>query len=265
MVRVALGLLAVSWLFGGSESVAAPPRPNLIAIVTDDQGQWAVGAYGNREIRTPNMDRIGREEALFANAFVGTPVCSPSRATYMTGRWPTELGITDWIAPLESDRGMGLKGTTWPKILQENGYQTALIGKWHLGTQPQFHPTKMGFHHFMGFLEGGNKPMDAVLEIDGTPTQAKGPLPDVLTSDAIEFIKANREKPFAVCLHFRAPHLPYGPVPKEDSDQYQALDPTVPKFPGADIAELKTSTKAYYASVSSVDRNVGRLLAASRK
>ena len=81
-------------------------RPNVIAIVTDDQGRWAMGLYGNREIRTPNMDRIGKEGAIFTNAIVATPVCSPSRATYLTGRYPTELGITDWIAPVEANAGL---------------------------------------------------------------------------------------------------------------------------------------------------------------
>ena len=76
--------------------------PNLLFIMTDDQGRWAMGAYGNDEIHTPNMDRIAREGALFTNAIVATPVCSPSRATFMTGRYPTELGITDWISPAES-------------------------------------------------------------------------------------------------------------------------------------------------------------------
>lgn len=232
----------------------------MIAIVTDDQGRWAMGTYGNSEIRTPNMDRIGKEGVVFVNAFVTTPVCSPSRATYMTGRYPTELGITDWISPEEAESGLGLSALTWPKVLQQNGYRTGLIGKWHLGTQPQFHPTKLGFDHFMGFLGGGTRPVDAPLEVNGEVVQTKGPLPDVLVDDAIRFVEQNKDRPFALCLHFRAPHLPYGPVPKEDSGQYADLDPTVPSLPGLDEEQVKQSTKDYYASVSSVDRNIGRLL-----
>lgn len=235
-------------------------RPNLVAIVTDDQGRWAMGAYGNKDIQTPNMDRIAREGVIFKNAFANTPVCSPSRATYLTGRYPTELNITDWIAPVEARSGTGLSALTWPAVLKRNGYKTALIGKWHLGEQSQFHPKQLGFDHFTGFLSGGNRPMDPTLEVAGTVKNLQGPLPDLLTDDAISFIKANRDEPFAVCLHFRAPHLPYGPVPPVDSRQYEGLDPTVPELKGLDIPTIKRRTLGYYASISSVDRNIGRLL-----
>ena len=241
-------------------TTAEPTRPNLVAIVTDDQGRWAMGTYGNHEIRTPNMDRIGAEGMVFTNAFVATPVCSPSRATYFTGRWPTELGITDWIAPVEANAGLGLAGVTWPEALRRQGYRTGLVGKWHLGTQPAFHPTKLGFDHFTGFLAGGTRPMNAVLERNGKSVETKGALPDVLVDDAIGFLRANKERPFALCLHFRAPHLPYGPVPQADSAPYEDLDPTVPMPPAAAVAQLKKSTRAYYASISSVDRNIGRVL-----
>ena len=236
-------------------------RTNLIAIVTDDQGRWAMGAYGNHEIRTPHMDRIAREGALMMQAFVVTPVCSPSRATYFTGRWPTELGITDWIAPMEADAGLGLDAPTWPEALQQAGYRTALIGKWHLGNRPAYHPTRRGFSHFMGFLGGGNRPMDPLLEVGGKTQRLKGPLPDLLTDEAIRFIRQDPQVPFALCLHFRAPHLPYGPVPEQDRKPYEGLDPTVPQLRGADVEQVKRWTRDYYASIHSVDRNIGRLLA----
>ncbi len=239
----------------------ANDRPNLIAIVTDDQGRWGMGAYGNRQVHTPNMDRLAREGALFTNAFTVTPVCSPSRACYMSGLWPTQVGITDFLSPQEQNEGLGLNAPIWPQVLKEAGYRTAMIGKWHLGAQPQFHPTKKGFDHFMGFLGGGTTPMNALLEVKGKETRTEGPLPDVLVSDAIEFIKADRQQPFAVCLHFRAPHLPYGPVPEQDSAHYRGMEIDVPQLPGLDIASLKRTTAEYYASISSVDRNLGRLLA----
>jgi uncharacterized sulfatase len=241
---------------------ADPERYNLISIVTDDQGRWAVGAYGNREVRTPNLDRLAREGARFLNAFVPTPVCSPSRASFLTGRYGTQVGITDYLAPVESDAGLGLPPdvTTWPAVLQKHGYVTALIGKWHLGTKPPFHPTRRGFHHFFGFLGGGNRPVDPTLEVDGKEQPLKGPLPDLLVDDALRFVESHRARPFALLLHFRAPHLPYGPVPAEDAAPFQDLDPTVPRAPGADLAQVKRWTRDYYASIHSVDRNVGRLL-----
>jgi choline-sulfatase len=235
-------------------------RPNLITIVTDDQAIWAVGLYGNAEIHTPNMDRLGAEGLVFSNAFVATPVCSPSRATYLTGLWPTEHGVEDWIAPFEAATGAGIAGMTWAHVLQRNGYRTGLIGKWHLGTSRPSHPKSMGFDHFMGFTGGGNKAMDPTLEVDGAIVRMKGPTPDLLVDDAIRFVRDNRDRPFALSVHFRAPHTPYGPVPEVDRRPYKKLDPELPNFEGLDPEQIKTRTRKYYASVSSIDRNLGRLL-----
>src|SRR3989449_11756278 len=99
---VTLGSLAVS---SSSLHAGQPKRFNLVSIVTDDQGRWALGCYGNRDVRTPNMDRLAREGARFLNAFACTPVCSPSRAAFFTGRYGTQLGITDYIAPNENAAG----------------------------------------------------------------------------------------------------------------------------------------------------------------
>lgn len=263
--RLLLLLLSLPLSLSLSPSLAAAPaaasRPNLIAIVTDDQGRWALGAYGNKEIHTPALDRLARDGATFTRAFTNTPVCSPSRATYLTGLYPTEVRITDWINPAESAAGVGLRALTWPAVLKQNGYRTALVGKWHLGGQPEFHPTKLGFDHFAGFLGGGARTMDVAFEIDGREQPTKGPIADAFTDQAIAFLKANRDRPFSLSLHFREPHLPYGPVAEVDSAHYKDLDPTIPNLPGLDTAALKQSTKAYYASISSIDRNVGRLLA----
>ena len=257
---ILLSLAIVFSLTALSRSPVLAQRANLVAIVTDDQARWAMGAYGNDEIHTPNMDRIAADGALFENAFVATPVCSPSRAEYLTGRYSTECGITDWISPSEAAAGLGLNRPTWVQVLKRHGYRAALVGKWHLGEEPQYHPTRFGFDHFFGFLEGGQKPMNPTLEVGGEKQQLEGPLPDLLTDDAIRFIKAANAEPFALLLHYRAPHTPYAPVPEEDSAHYVELDPTVPDVPGVDVESLKSQTKAYYASISSVDRNLGRLL-----
>jgi len=255
---------SVLFILAASSADAAGRQPlNLISIVTDDQADWSIGAYGNREARTPNMDRLAREGARFLNAFTCTPVCSPSRASFLTGRYGTQLGITDWITPKEAKAGVGLppESVTWPEVLQKHGYKTALIGKWHLGNRREFHPTKHGFDHFYGFLGGGTMPMDPIFEVNGVTNKVQGAEPDLLVDDAMRFIEKNRERPFAVLLHFRSPHMPYGPVPSEDSAPFENLDPAIPDFPGTNTNQVKKWTREYYASVHSVDRNMGRLLA----
>ncbi len=259
---IAIALLAPLPPLAPLAASAAPGRMNLLCIMTDDQAAWSVGAYGNKESRTPNMDRLAREGALFANAFTPTPVCSPSRATFLTGRYGSQLGVTDWIDPNEGIAGVGLpKGaTTWPGVLRAAGYKTALIGKWHVGDLAENHPTAMGFEHFFGFVGGSNSPMDPVMEVEGKKQKFKGAEPDIETDEAIRYIEANRAGPFSVLITFRAPHLPYGPVPEQDSAVFKDLDPTIPALKGLDAEQVKKWTRDYYASIHSVDRNIGRLL-----
>src|SRR4051812_22979050 len=260
MSRVLSVVFSTAMLAG---PVAAADRPNLVAIVTDDQARWGVGLYGNAEVKTPNMDRIGREGAVFANAFVVTPVCSPSRAAYLTGKYGTQFGITDWINPQEGNAGVGLPAdaVTWPAVLQKAGYSTGLFGKWHVGNKPHNHPTKLGVARFMGGLGGGFATMDPSLEVDGKNTTVKGPASDVVTDAALKFIDDNRAKPFVCQLHFREPHLPYGPMPAQDEAVYKDLDPRVPSVRGLDGPQVKGFVRGYYSAIHAADRNIGRVLA----
>lgn len=258
-------LVALMAFLCGAPAVAAASaaKPNLLFILTDDQARWGVAAYGNQDVVTPNLDRLARSGVLVRNAFVATPVCSPSRATFLTGRYGTELGITDFLSGPEEAAGFGLppEATTWPEVLQQHGYRTGLIGKWHLGTQPQFHPTKHGFHHFFGFVGGFNTPMDPRIEEDGVVKQFKGPIADILTDNAMAFVEANRERPFALLLHYREPHLRYGPMPEVDNAALRGRPLTVPQREGLDPREVENLTRGYYTAIHAVDRNVGRLLA----
>ena len=247
----------------GPVQADAATRPNIVFLYTDDQAQWALGAYGNREIKTPHLDRLAGRGAIFRNAFTVTPVCSPSRAALMTSRYPSELGIADWINPqTEPNLGLAPAAIIWPELLKGFGYATMLAGKWHLGTLDEFHPTRQGFDRFFGFRDGSNRPIDPKLEVDGRLHQLKGSLPDLLVDEGLKFIEQHRDRPFLLSIHFRAPHTPYGPVPDVDSRQYRTLDPTIPDFPGLPRDRVKQLHREYYASVGSVDRNVGRLLAA---
>ena len=240
-------------------------RPHILFVFTDDQAPWAVGASGNEQIKTPNMDRLFGEGAYLKNAFTVTPVCSPSRASLMTSRYGTELGITDWIKPgAEAELGLDPQTVTWPELLQQAGYKTGLVGKWHLGVPDRFHPTKTGFDYFMGFRTGGTTPNNPTLEKDGQNQKFNGLTTDILTDHAIGFLKANHnsEEPMLLCVHYRAPHARWLPVADEDWAPYDKLDPEIPNpdFPDLNTSRVKQMTREYMASVSGVDRNLGRLL-----
>ncbi|MFI5459782.1 MAG: sulfatase [Isosphaerales bacterium] len=268
LILVALGAAQALSLARSSAEVRGEPgesplpqRPNIVFLYTDDQAQWAMGAYGNRDIKTPHLDRLARRGAIFRNAFTVTPVCSPSRAALMTSRYPSELGIADWIDPQkEPDLGLAPAAITWPELLKGFGYATMLAGKWHLGTRDEFHPARQGFDAFFGFRDGSNQPINPKLEVDGRIRQLQGSLPDLLVDEGLKFVERHRDRPFLLSIHFRAPHTPYAPVPEQDSAPYRTLDPKIPDVPGLPRQRVKQLYREYYASISSVDRNVGRLL-----
>jgi arylsulfatase A-like enzyme len=239
------------------------PKVNLVSIVTDDQALWSIGAYGNRESITANMDRLAREGVKFNNAFVTTPVCSPSRAAFLTGFYGSQVGITDFLTTDEAASGMGLPASalTWPRVLQQNGYRTALFGKYHLGTRPEFHPTQRGFDYFMGTQEGAFAMLNPRLEVNGKMMELKGAASNIVMDDAIRWIEANQGQPFAALIHFREPHLPYTPMPDEDTRLFKNLDPTIPDVKGLDREQVKQFYRDYYAAIHAVDRNLGKLLA----
>lgn len=250
-------------LLSGASSIAAD-RPNIVFILTDDQAPTALGVSGHNQYRTPHLDRLFQEGAYLVNAFVTTPVCSPSRASLMASRYGTELGILDWINPqLEPEEGLDPQVVTWPEVLQQAGYQTGLCGKWHLGTADRFHPTRTGFDYFMGFRGGGTTPKDPLLEEGGVERKLEGFTADLITDRAIDFLKTHAAGPFLLSLHFREPHAPWVPVPEEDAQPFAAIDPEIPDsdYPQLDVAEVKRKMRQYLASVSCVDRNVGRVLA----
>src|SRR6186997_1523911 len=144
-------LFASLWFAGFAAPISAG-SPNVIIMNTDDHGQWAVGAYGNREIHTPHMDRLAREGMRFDRAF-SKPVCSPSRAMTLTGQYSHRLGIPDYIPygnPVFVDNGLPAGTPTIASVLKEAGYTSAMIGKWHLGYGEKYFPEHFGFD----FVEG---------------------------------------------------------------------------------------------------------------
>ncbi len=258
---------------------ATPPvgrAPNILFIYTDDQAPWGLGASGYQQAHTPHLDRLAAEGARLTSAFVTTPVCSPARASLMTSRYASEYGISDFI-PHPKHRlydpqhqvGLDPKSVTFAEVLQQARYRTGLIGKWHLGDwtvsgHRKYHPTNHGFDHFMGLTGGGTTPDNPLLEEHGKVRRFEGLTTDILTDHAISFIKRNSSQPFLLCLHYRAPHGRWLPVADEDWAPYADLDPELPHpdYPDLNVNLLKRKTREYLASISGVDRNVGRLMGA---
>ncbi len=242
-----------------SVAYGAEKRPNIIFIMTDDQGAWTPAFTGHIGAYTPNIDKFRQEGMHFENAFTTTPVCSPSRATLMTGRYSTEVGITDWLHGKRA--GLTEKFTSWPTLLQKAGYTTGLVGKWHLGHKPEEHPKANGFDYFTGFLGGGCHGKDTALEKNGKKQKFPGLLVDNLTTEAMEFIKLNKSKPFCLSLHYRAPHGAYLPVSDEVWEKHKDTKHFVPKdHPELNMKAASKKMKEYCAAVSGIDHNIGRLM-----
>ena len=277
----AIGLGAASLVipgYIGGAGVSAEKRgkrkPNIIFIMTDDQGPWAFGAAPDPNALTPNIDRLRREGARLTNYFVTTPVCSPSRAGLMTSRYSTEVDIPDYLSGRHKDLGLDPKLPTWPRALADAGYATALVGKWHLGQLDDYYPKHYGYDEFTGFRVGGKTSQNPQVEVNGKVKRIEGYTPDILTGFAIDFIRRHREKPFLLSLHFWAPHAntanrtPDGDrtwLPLSDADwgRFRNSEPVLPHrhYPKLDIPRAKRMMREYLASVASVDRNLGRLLA----
>jgi len=261
-------LWLLAFLFvAGTPTVSADDRPNILFLLTDDLAPDAVGFAGSPQVRTPHLDRLAREGAVLRNAFCVTPVCSPSRASIVTSRYGSQLDILDWINPaVEPERGLNPNTVTWMELLQEVGYATALVGKWHLGTALRFHPTLQGYDHFTGFLDGGRPTRDPVFEVGGHNAKQTGFTADVTADFALQYLETHavEEKPFALSVHFREPHAPWLPAADEDRVPYEQIEVATPQpsHPLLDTPRMERITREYYASVASVDRNVGRILEA---
>jgi arylsulfatase A-like enzyme len=202
----ALALTAlVSWYNG--EAAQTPPawgaRPNILFVFTDDHAYQSIGAYGSRINKTPNMDRLAREGMLFRNAFVTNSICAPSRAVILTGKYSHLNGVLDNV--LEFDGAQ----QTFSKLLQKAGYQTALIGKWHLKSNPT------GFDYWQILIGQGPYYNPPMIE-NGTQVKHTGYTTDIITDIALDWLKNRRDqkKPFMLMYQHKAPHREWQPGPK---------------------------------------------------
>jgi N-acetylglucosamine-6-sulfatase len=178
---------------------AAPgPRPNIVVVVVDDLRWDEFGAAGHPYLETPNIDRLAAEGALFTNSFHAVPLCSPNRASILTGQYPSRHGIIDNVARNRVSHSL----QTFPAALQADGYETAFLGKWHMGNDPTPRP---GFDYWVG-LPGQGRTGDPELFEDGRLNVVEGYVTDVLTDKAVEFIEQERDRPFLVYLAHKAVH-----------------------------------------------------------
>lgn len=186
-----------------------PGPPNVVLILADDLGWGDLSSYGNTKIRTPNLDGLASQGVRFTTFYVAAPICAPSRASIMTGRWPPRTGIP-WNPPdhLHYDEVL------IPQVLHDHGYATGMVGKWHLGWATEDMPIHWGFDYFYG-VPAGEDETDFVLGDQPTKdTVSSDQLARRYTEYALKFIAANKDRPFFMYIAHRDPHLPNSPAPE---------------------------------------------------
>ena len=261
LLPVAIALLVAA---APQAEAQQPHGPNIVVIMTDDAGYADFGAFGSRDVRTPNIDRLAREGVRLTDFYANGPTCTPTRAGFIAGRYQQRYEL-EWplgaVPAVDTVYGLRPSAHSLPRQLQGAGYRTALVGKWHLGWKPEFGPLQHGFDEFFGFKSGyidfyqhsyqGRSDLfdgDAAVAVPGYMT-------DLIADRSIAFIERNAARPFFIDIAFNAPHWPYQ-VPGKPTvarDHARHLNPF----------DDSTSTRAeYVAMVEQVDAQVGRILAA---
>lgn len=257
-------------------------RPNILLFLSDDHGAWATGCYGNREVRSPILDRLAAEGTRFANAFTPSPVCSPARACLLTGRTPSQVGIHDWIQEVEpafGDRDWLRDETTLAEILAGAGYHCGLSGKWHLGRS---HVTPRGYAWYFGLPRWqGTHIEEYTYVFNDRPLPLAGNKTGFITDYALRFLaEAPPDRPFFLQVGYIATHSPYAGqepdlVALYDRATFGDIPPYRPHpwhrnegFPQGEAytaEDCLSRYRSYYAAVTDIDRNVGRILDALRE
>lgn len=266
--RLLLAAFVVVTVAAMPERAAAQDRPNIVLIVADDLGYGDLSSYGAPDIRTPNLDRLAREGVRLTQFYANAPVCTPTRAALLTGRYQQRVRLerpieTNAATPATGlDIGLAATGRSLPQLLKNQGYATALIGKWHLGFKPEFHPNRHGFDYFWGFLAGyvdwyahlrGDGQRD--LWENAAAAQHEGYLGHELTNRAVSFISAHSNGPFFLEVTYGAPHWPFQSpnrastaVRRNGSMLQSPADPNPP------------SRRDYAEIVEDLDSGIGRIL-----
>ena len=237
-------------LFGASVGACTvgQKQPNVLIILTDDQGWGDVGIHGNPLINTPTLDKLYRQSAVL-NHFYSCPLSATSRASLLTGRYHLRTGVSHVDRGLEN---MNPEETTIAEVLKERGYQTGCFGKWHNGAYFPYTPNGQGFDEFVGFSDGLIlNYFDPLLQHNEEWGREKGFITDIFTDKAIRFIEKNKDKPFLCYIPYNAPHAPYQ-VPDAYFDRYTGL--TAANQRDRDVLA------SIYAMVENVDYNISRIL-----
>ena len=223
--------------------VPAADRPNVLLIMTDDQGWGDIASHGAEHLRTPTLDALADSGVRFDRFFV-SPVCAPTRASLLAGRYSLRTGVRGVTRGWENMRS---EEVTIAECFRSAGYSTGCFGKWHNGRHLSLHPNGQGFDKFVGFCGGHwNSYFEAPLERNGRTFESQGYITDVLTNEAMSFIQQQGENPWLCYVPYNAPHSPWL-VPDRFFDHYRK-------------AGLDDSTACAYAMVESLDENIGRLL-----
>ncbi|MFO7974025.1 MAG: sulfatase-like hydrolase/transferase [Candidatus Hydrogenedentota bacterium] len=257
----ALGLCA-----GRAGHAASKARkPNFVLIMADDLGYGDLGCYGNTRIKTPNLDALAAEGLRFTDFHSNAPVCSPTRAALVTGRYQQRTGIDGVItAKGHRDTGMPLDEITFAEILAPQGYDTAIFGKWHLGYPAAFNPVHQGFDTFRGYVSGNvdyHSHIDMVGEIDWWRDDKleaeEGYVTDLITEHGVRFIEDHIDAPFCLYLAHEAPHFPLqGRNDKADRE---------PGDPHPTQGSRKDKENAYKEMIEAMDEGIGRIVESLRR
>jgi len=263
------------------ESKQKPDKKNVILIMTDDQGYGDLGFTGNSIVKTPVIDNLAEESVQFTNFYV-SPVCAPTRASLMTGRYSLRTGLYDTF---KGGAIMSDEEVTVAEILKDNGYKTGIFGKWHLGDSYPFRPIDQGFttsivHRSGGigqpgdvanYFEYDSSYFDPVLYRNGNKVQTEGYCSDVYTDEAIEFLKENKNNFFFLYLSFNAPHTPLQ-LPDKYYQMYRDVDPSnrgafseKKNFPDNMSEREKEAARKVYGMVTNIDDNLGKLFTTLEK
>jgi arylsulfatase A-like enzyme len=263
MVFTALVVAMVAAQAGPAQAQSTD-RPNVVLIITDDVGYGDLGSYGARDVRTPNIDSLAKNGTRLTD-FYAAPNCSPTRAALISGRYQQRVRIEAPLGAARSpagEQGLRATGRSLPQLLKNNGYRTALIGKWHLGYKKEFSPVAHGFDYFFGFKSGlidyyqhTDSSGDHDLFENDEPTHVNGYSTDLFTERSVKFIEQNAGQPFFLEVAYNAAHWPFQ-VPDQPS-----IAPNNARF--VQPQEDPTNTRKDYAAIlERADRGIGQILAA---